>query len=34
MVAVVATIAALFGWVGLVLQLWIMLGNMSLASAM
>jgi hypothetical protein len=34
MVTVVATIAALFGWAGLALQLWIMLGDMGLAPAL
>jgi hypothetical protein len=34
MVTVVATIAALFAWTGLALQLWIMLGNMGFAPAL
>lgn len=34
MVATLATIAALIGWVGLALQLWIMLGNMGLVPAL
>ncbi len=34
MVATLATIAALIGWIGLALQLWIMLGNMGLVSAL
>jgi hypothetical protein len=34
MVASLATIAALIGWVGLALQLWIMLGNLGLVPAL